>query len=437
MKKITKGFFSLSALALFIPLAAQSADVSPAAPEGYQLEQVLIFSRHGIRAPLVGYGDILAESTPHQWPVWKTEGGLLTPKGAEVETLFGKYMRDWLAQTGILPAGGGPTDGAVFIYANSLPRTIDTAKSFVSGAFPECSLKVNHQAKIGTMDPTFNPIITAKVTDEFKQKAIESINQHAGQGGIDGLNERLKPNYAVLQQVMGYGQSKVCTEKKTCSMAEQPNTVNIVQDKEPGITGPLRVGTGASDGFMLQYYEGYPLKEVAWGQITDEKQWQQLEEIKNLYHETLFGSSAVAQNAAAPLMRFISAALVGTPDNNALAADAHKAKVAVLVGHDSNIASLLAAMKTAEYELPKQYEKTPISGKIVFQRWHDKNDNRDLMKIEYVYQSTDQIRNATPLSLSSPAQRVVLQIDGCKIDANGFCPMDDFKTAIAKDIQGE
>lgn len=183
MKKITKGFFSLSALALFIPLAAQSADVSPAAPEGYQLEQVLIFSRHGIRAPLVGYGDILAESTPHQWPVWKTEGGLLTPKGAEVETLFGKYMRDWLAQTGILPAGGCPTDGAVFVYANSLPRTIDTAKSFVSGAFPECSLKVNHQAKIGTMDPTFNPIITAKVTDEFKQKAIESINQHAGQGG--------------------------------------------------------------------------------------------------------------------------------------------------------------------------------------------------------------------------------------------------------------
>lgn len=79
---------------------------------------------------------------------------------------------------------------------------------------------------------------------------------------------------------MDYGQSKVCSEKKTCSLADQPNTVNIVQDKEPGITGPLRVGTGASDGFMLQYYEGYPLKDVAWGQITDEKQWQQLEEIK-------------------------------------------------------------------------------------------------------------------------------------------------------------
>lgn len=74
MKRITKGFFALSTLALLLPLGAQAAEPSNATPEGYQLEQVLIFSRHGIRAPLVGYGDILAESTPHQWPVWKTEG---------------------------------------------------------------------------------------------------------------------------------------------------------------------------------------------------------------------------------------------------------------------------------------------------------------------------------------------------------------------------
>lgn len=429
--------FSLSALALALPLSLQAAEAPAAPAEGYQLEQVLIFSRHGIRAPLVGYGDILAESTPHTWPVWKTEGGLLTPKGGEVEVLFGKYLRTWLAQTEILPASGCPTEGSVFVYANSLPRTIDTAKSFVSGAFPDCSLTVNHQEKIGTMDPTFNPIVTAEVTETFKQKAIDSINSHAGEGGIEGLNKRLEPNYNVLQQVMDYGQSKVCTEKKTCSMAAQPNEVIIEQNKEPGIKGPLRVGTGASDGFMLQYYEGYPLNEVAWGKITDAKQWQQLEEIKNLYHETLFGSSAIAQNAAAPLLRFISAALNGTPDeSNKLAEQAHKAKVAVMVGHDSNIASLLAAMKTAPYELPQQYEKTPISGKIVFQRWHDKKADKDLMKIEYVYQSTDQIRNATPLTADAPPMRVTLEIDGCKTDANGFCPMDDFKTAIASDLKG-
>ncbi|WJV61223.1 bifunctional glucose-1-phosphatase/inositol phosphatase [Pectobacteriaceae bacterium C52] len=436
MKKNIIPMFTLSTLALILPLSVQSAEPAQP-PASYQLQQVLIFSRHGIRAPLVGYGDILAESTPHHWPKWKTEGGLLTPKGAKVEALSAQYTHEWLSHYGVLPAKGCPPEGEVFVYANSLPRTIDTAKSFVQGGFPGCAITVYHQDNVGTMDPTFNPIITANVTDEFKNKALASINQHAGPGGVDGINQRLKNNYQVLQQVMDYRHTKLCVEKKTCTLATQSNTVILAQNKEPGISGPLRMGTGAADGFMLQYYEGYPKHEVAWGKIADKRQWRQLEEIKNLYHETLFGSPAVAQNAAAPLLTFISAILNGTPSDNKLAAIAQKAKVVVLVGHDSNIASLLAAMKTAPYQLPNQYESTPISGKIVFQRWHDEKTNQDLMKIEYVYQSTEQIRNATPLSLKKPAQRVTLHIDGCNTDANGFCPMSDFKTAIAHDLQGQ
>jgi glucose-1-phosphatase len=46
------------------------------------------------------------------------------------------------------------------------------------------------------------------------------------------------------------------------------------------------------------------------------------------------------------------------------------------VGHDSNIASLLTALDFKPYQLHDQYERTPIGGKIVFQRWHDKNANR-------------------------------------------------------------
>jgi len=45
----------LTALAAATCAAAQAE--SPAlAPEGYTLEKVTILSRHGIRAPLVGYG---------------------------------------------------------------------------------------------------------------------------------------------------------------------------------------------------------------------------------------------------------------------------------------------------------------------------------------------------------------------------------------------
>ncbi len=73
----------------------------------------------------------------------------------------------------------------------------------------------------------------------------------------------------------------------------------------------------------------------------------------------------------------------------------------LLVGHDSNIASLLTALDFKPYQLHDQYERTPIGGKIVFQRWHDSGANRELMKIEYVYQSTAR-RNTETLTVIPP-----------------------------------
>ncbi len=52
--------------------------------------------------------------------------------------------------------------------------------------------------------------------------------------------------------------------------------------------------------------------------------------------DSLFTSVAVAQNVAKPLVKYIDNALVGE--------GASKAKVTLLVGHDSNIASLLTAL---------------------------------------------------------------------------------------------
>ncbi len=51
-------------------------------PEGYQLQQVLMMSRHNLRAPLANNGSVLEQSTPNKWPEWDVPGGQLTTKGA-------------------------------------------------------------------------------------------------------------------------------------------------------------------------------------------------------------------------------------------------------------------------------------------------------------------------------------------------------------------
>ena len=90
----------------------------------------------------------------------------------------------------------------------------------------------------------------------------------------------------------------------------------------------------------------------------------------------------------------------------------------------------LTALDFKPYQLPGQYERTPIGGKLLFQRWHDSAGNRDLMKIEYVYQSTEQLRNADALTLQAPPQRVTLALNGCPVDDQGFCPLETFKKVI-------
>ena len=103
--------------AVMLSAGAQAQDT--AAPEGYQLQQVLIMSRHNLRAPLANNGSVLEQSTAKAWPQWDVPGGQLTTKGGVLEVYMGHYMREWLAQQKLVTSGECPPENAVYAYANS------------------------------------------------------------------------------------------------------------------------------------------------------------------------------------------------------------------------------------------------------------------------------------------------------------------------------
>lgn len=354
-------------------------------PEGYQLQQVLMMSRHNLRAPLANNGSVLEQSTPNKWPEWDVPGGQLTTKGGVLEVYMGHYMREWLAEQGMVKSGECPPPYTVYAYANSLQRTVATAQFFITGAFPGCDIPVHHQEKMGTMDPTFNPVITDD-SAAFSEQAVAAMEKELSK-------LQLTDSYQLLEKIVNYKDSPACKEKQQCSLVDGKNTFSAKYQQEPGVSGPLKVGNSLVDAFTLQYYEGFPMDQVAWGEIKSDQQWKVLSKLKNGYQDSLFTSPEVARNVAKPLVSYIDKALV-TDRTSA-------PKITVLVGHDSNIASLLTALDFKPYQLHDQNERTPIGGKIVFQRWHDSKANRDLMKIEYVYQSAEQLRNADALTLQA------------------------------------
>ena len=93
---------SLIAAAVAGAVLMSTAAQAQTAPEGYQLQQVLMMSRHNLRAPLANNGSVLEQSTPKQWPEWDVPGGQLTTKGGVLEIYMGHYMREWLAEQGMV-----------------------------------------------------------------------------------------------------------------------------------------------------------------------------------------------------------------------------------------------------------------------------------------------------------------------------------------------
>lgn len=183
---------------LAVTFGAQAQDT----PDGYQLEQVLIMSRHNLRAPLANNGSVLEQSTPKQWPEWDVPGGQLTTKGGVLEVYMGHYIREWLAEQGMVKTGECPQADTVYAYANSLQRTVATAQFFITGAFPGCDVPVHHQEKMGTMDPTFNPVITDK-SPEFREKALKAME-------TERQKMQLDESYKLLELLTNYSDSPSC-----------------------------------------------------------------------------------------------------------------------------------------------------------------------------------------------------------------------------------
>jgi Histidine acid phosphatase. len=198
-----KSVMAAAVVGAFLMASAVQAET---APQGYQLQQVLIMSRHNLRAPLANNGSVLEQSTPNKWPEWDVPGGQLTTKGGVLEVYMGHYMREWLAQQGMVTTGECPPANAVYAYANSLQRTVATAQFFITGAFPGCDVPVHHQEAMGTMDPTFNPVITDK-SEAFSQQAVKAMAD-------ERQKMKLDDSYKLLEQIVDYKNYPVLQREK-------------------------------------------------------------------------------------------------------------------------------------------------------------------------------------------------------------------------------
>lgn len=396
---------------------------SPEFKEKYTLKEVVILSRHNIRSPLSDNGSALGKLTPHRWTNWSAASSELTLRGGVLETMMGQFFRKWLVSEGLFTENYVPNADEVNFYANSMQRTIATAQYFSSGFMPIANVAVRHRYAPSKMDPVFFPRLT-KVSEAFCSDAMNQIAAMGGKKGIRGINEGLEDSYRIIADVLDLKDSPACKSGETCAFDDYDTQIILKKGEEPALKGSLKLANSASDAFILQYYEEADAQKAAFGHDISISDWEKIARIKDVYGDVLFTAPVVAYNVAHPLLVYM---------NDELNSDARK--FTFLCGHDSNIASVNAALEVEDYELPSSIEKkTPIGSKLVFEKWIDKSGN-EFVAINLVYQTTEQLRNIEMLDLDHSPMVYQLQLKGLKLNADGLYSFEDvngrFEKAIA------
>ena len=392
--------------------AEAGAEAAPPSYDGFALKRVVMLMRHGVRPPTKPrvVPDGIADKP---WPAWSVDFGELTQHGYDAVKLLGAWDRgNWVAR-GLLPAAGCPAAGEVEVAASSKSRTQATARALVEGMAPGCTIDVAFP-KTPAEDVEFHPIDAGAVpfdADEAYRATLDELPADGMQGEV----KRQAELFALLNRAFGCCNAASCTvdgKPKACDLSQMPSGIRREEGDAPSIGDPFGIASTASQTFLLEYLEGKPMQDVAWGRLEREEIGKLLQ-----FHTLKFRYEArtpyTAERAASPLAARMLEAMEQGP------------KLTVLVGHDTNIANL-GGFLDLHWTLPDYpQDDPPPGGALGFEVLADPA-GKEYVRAFYRAQTMDQVRELQPLGSGNAPAYVYLDIPGCAAP----CALQDFAAML-------
>ena len=381
----------------------------------YQLKEVVVMSRHNIRSPLTSGGAAYMRVTPHEWFKWSSPSSQLSLRGGVLETEMGQFFRKWVVSEGLLPDNYRPEGEEVLFYANSRQRTFATAKYFSAGFLPFANVEITHKLAEDKMDPMFTPRFT-KMNDAYRQQVLGEIQ--ALHGGPQAWMAAQKPTLDLMEEVIDMAHSPAALSGDTLHFSFDNMTFKIEKDDEPRMTGGYTLANSVADALVLQCYESESM--TAFGHELTVEQWRAICGVKEVYDGLLFTTHAAAVNLAHPLVSRIREEL-----------NRSDRKFMFLCGHDSNLASIGAALRFNYPETENALElHTPIGSKLVFEKWSDGSE--DYVAINMVFASVQQLQGRTLLSTDVPPMVLPVTVEGLTANSDGLYRFADLDARFAE-----
>jgi 4-phytase/acid phosphatase len=195
------------------------------------------------------------------------------------------------------------------------------------------------------------------------------------------------------------------------------------------LKGPLQAALYCMDAFLLEYVDGKPSSEVGWGRVNGRFITEMLT-LHELYFDLMARTFYLAQvggsNLASHIIDTLEQGALDQPVPGALGPSGER--VVVLVGHDTNIANIGGLFGMNWWVPGTQMNPTLPGGALVFELWkRGGRENSFFVRITYVSQTLDQMREAAPLSLDNPPALSPVFVPGCGGSGPGFdAPLASF-----------
>lgn len=423
-----------------IIMAAAASMLTPfeaVAAEDLTVEKAVILIRHGIRPPSSSERKLFEPITSEAWPKWTSPDGALTEHGNDATRRIGEYYRQRYAA--LLGVTGCDHEKDVFAWANSgSSRTVDTAAAFLSGAFPNCGIKVDH--KDGEdVDPMFWSFGVGKTPlepDRTKAAILEAMG-----GSIEAARKQYSEAFKAADEVIPCCHVSICEItglESQCSFSDLPWYLKEGGDpKFYQIMGGAEMGQVISEQIRMAYTEGMPLDQIGWGKIASAQDVRKILELHRIRYKLFEETPYVAAKGGSQFLKQILLSL--TDGSSAQTSLDHEgkfpqAKLTLLSGHDTNIANVgaLIGVRWQPQDYPEN-DTGPL-GALVFDRLSDSKTGKEFLKLSYITPRMDAIRNSLPFTDPANVEAIELTIPGCKDQIGKACELSEAVRIIESKI---
>jgi 4-phytase / acid phosphatase len=402
-----------------------------------ELRAVIVVARHGVRAPIEGelHGN---EYNVQPWPKWSTPAAFLTPHGADALKSLGDFYRQ--QYRGFLGEGCEH----LYVRANQVQRTIASAHAVLAGLVSGCHVPVttlaNDDAPLLMRDPDRTQADPVFEVEAFADRIDRDVWAAAvrGQMGDDPARWAAERRTALAEiaRVMAACPAG-CADgaaRSRRSLLLDPSSVSAGKGPSISIASPVSTAGDFAQVFYLQYLEGLPMRDVAWGQLSADKVQELMGtsvEFRDRTLRTPYSAEAGASELAARLDATLRQAAGGQAVEGAFGSPSQR--FVLLMGHDGNL-TRLGGLLRLQWLLPEgALNSTPPGSALVFEL--RRSADRYMVRVRFQSQTADQIRTASPLNAEHPPATAPVFVPGCSTSAPGFpCDLDRLRDVIQRAV---